>query len=423
MNSKRLSLFIVIQLLLASWAVIGVSTGAGEPTTSVSINSPHHGNTSNGAHVYVGQNPMFSLSVSSIANSSIINTEYEVTRDGLTTTHNYSTSVTIAANYSTNIALRYRSNSTTGLESWKSLSLTVDADSPELFLTSGGGQPLRYTSNPSVFVTSSQTPLSIVCSDNRSGIDTVSGQIGNSSISGTNGALLLSPSNLPAGINGSSPFTFDVSCKDEVDNYANQSYSIILDDSTPTLTVQEHGTRVGACVSSDWWLSPQAADNHTLTVIEKQNGSTWEQVSTSIGIPENFNGTVTLRASDSVGFHSSSQSWTVAVDTLPPVITASLNQTELVTSSTDSCGISNHEYRWETLTGTTLVGLPYKVLKPSQPRLMVASFEHKFVPQMSLEIQIRQPPAGSTQMARLPTVVSQFFPIVLVPQFLLRQVS
>ncbi len=354
MNSKSTTLFIVIQLLLTSWATVGVSSAAGEPTTAISIHSPYHGNTSNGAHVFVGQNPNFSLSVSAVSNSSIIGTEYEITRDGFTTTQSYSSNaVTIAANYSTNIALRYRSNSTTGLESWKSLSLTVDADPPELSASSAGNQPLRYTSNASVYVTSSQIPLKISCLDNSSGTDALSGRIGQSSISGANGELLLSPSNLPAGITGSSTFTIDISCNDNVDNFVNQSFSVILDDSNPMLSVQEHGTRVGTCVSSDWWLAPHASDNHTTSIIERQNGSSWEQVSSSIGVHTNYNGTISLRASDSTGHNSTPQSWTVAVDTLSPVITASLNQSTLTASSVDSCGISNLEFRWETLTGTT----------------------------------------------------------------------
>ena len=94
MASKRISILLVAQLLLTSLATLVVSA-EGEPTTTITLQSSYYGNLSNGDSVYVSQNPVFSLSVSLANNSLILNTEYEITKDGQTTNANYSTPVTI----------------------------------------------------------------------------------------------------------------------------------------------------------------------------------------------------------------------------------------------------------------------------------------------------------------------------------------
>ena len=118
MASKRVSLFLVMLLLLASWAAMGVASATNAPTTTLSLQSSYHGSLNDGDSTYVAQNPVFVLSPSAIANSTLLNTEYEITQNGQLTTANYSSPVTIPTTHSTNISLRYRSNSTTCLESW-----------------------------------------------------------------------------------------------------------------------------------------------------------------------------------------------------------------------------------------------------------------------------------------------------------------
>ena len=351
MDQKQVSIILVIQLLLASWVAIGIASAVGEPTTTISIQTPSA--AAGTGQVYVSQNPVFSLAATPAGNGSILYTEYEITKDGQTTTANYTSAVTVSANYSTDIGLKYRSNSTTALESWNDLMLKVDADPPSLSLSSNGGLPLRYNSNQSVFVTSTQYPLKISCADVRSGVDNISGQIGNTALFGVNETLLLSTSTLPLGINGTVPFTIDISCKDRVDNYVNHTYSVIIDDSIPTLSIQEKGVRSGSCISGSWWIAAQANDNHTDSNVERLNSSTWNEINGSVGVSSNFNGSIYLRANDSTGQQSTNRSWTVAVDSTPPMISASLNQSTLTANSTDYCGVSSIEFRWETLTGQT----------------------------------------------------------------------
>ena len=130
------------------------------------------------------------LSPSAISNSTLLNTEYEITQNGQVSTSNYSSAVTIQTTHSTNISLRYRSDSTTGLEAWKSLGLNVDADAPSISISSGLTNPLKYISNLSIYVTSLEFPLSISCVDNGgSGVSNLSGTIGVDSIFGLNGIL------------------------------------------------------------------------------------------------------------------------------------------------------------------------------------------------------------------------------------------
>ena len=85
-------------------------------------------------------------------NSTFINSEYEIVvgsqSSGIT---NYTAAATVWANHSTNITISYRSNSTTGLESWKSLHLIVDADLPTVAINSVNSSALRYNQNQSVY--------------------------------------------------------------------------------------------------------------------------------------------------------------------------------------------------------------------------------------------------------------------------------
>ncbi len=188
MASKRVSILLVAQLILASWAAIGFASAAGEPTTTLSIQSSYYVD-SNGT--YVSQNPVFALSSSPANGSTVSYSEYEITNDGQTSNGTYSIPVTIFVNHSREIGLRYRSNSSTGLEPWNNLTLTVDADAPVISLSSGLESPLKYISNQSIYVTSSNHPLNISCSDSGSGINALSGDIGGNQISGSNSVLSL----------------------------------------------------------------------------------------------------------------------------------------------------------------------------------------------------------------------------------------
>ena len=237
MKSRKIAFLLVIQLLLTSWTLIGVvSASNNPPSTSISITTSHQGGVSDGSSVYVSANPEFTLSHTlGNNNSTFINSEYEIVEgsqsSGVT---NYTVAVTAWVNHSTNMTINYRSNSTTGLESWKSLNLIVDADLPTLTISSNNSSALRYNQNQSVYVTSNLTPLTFSCADSISGVANLSASIGSHQIHSNSSTLSLS--NLPNSINGNNTFAVTVVCKDNVDNELNQTYTVILDDSIPTLS-------------------------------------------------------------------------------------------------------------------------------------------------------------------------------------------
>ncbi len=247
---------LVIQLLLTSWTLIGVTSASNNPpSTSISITTSHHGGLSDGSSVYVSANPEFTLSHTLVNNSTHINSEYEIVEGsqslGVT---NYTTAATVWANHSTNLTVNYRTNSTTGLESWKSLNLIVDADLPTVTISSNNSSLLRYNQNQSVYVTSNLTPLTFSCVDLISGVANLSASIGSHQFNSNSSTLSIS--NLPNSINGNNTFDITVVCKDNVDNELNQTYTVILDDSIPTLSYTELGVRAqrstSDCISADW---------------------------------------------------------------------------------------------------------------------------------------------------------------------------
>ena len=351
MKSKKVAIILALQMLLTSWTLVGlVSASSTSPTTTISIQTPHNGSLGDGNSVYVSANPEFSLNSTLSGNGTITVTEYKFA--GANQSSNitiYTSPVTIAVPHSSNLTIDYRSNSTTGLEPWKSLNLVVDADAPTIEVLTSGSAPLRYKSNQSTYVTSAVNPLTISCSDAISGVSNFSGTIGSNQLNSTGNSIVLS--NLPSIISSASSFIVDLSCSDNVNNTLNQSISVILDDSQPVLSVAEVGTRSGTCISGTWGLSVATSDNHTNSFAERLVSNSWQQVSGTIGVASSFSGTITLRASDDAGLSSSNQNWTVSVDSIQPLIQASLNSTDLQINSSDSCGISSMQYRWETLNG------------------------------------------------------------------------
>ena len=356
MKSRKIAFLLVIQLLLTSWTLIGVvSASNNPPSTAISISTSHYGGLSDGSSVYVSANPEFTLSHTlGNNNSTFINSEYEIVEgsqsSGVT---NYTAAVTAWANHSTNMTINYRSNSTTGLESWKSLNLIVDADLPTVAINSANSSALRYNQNQSVYVTSNLTPLTFYCADSISGVANLSASIGSHQIHSNSSTLSLS--NLPNSINGNNTFAVTVVCKDNVDNELNQTYTVILDDSIPTLSYTEIGVRaqnsVSDCISADWGLNVQSSDLHSNSHVERWDANSWIQVPNSIGVTSNFSGNIILRASDAVGLFSSNQSWNVTVDSILPTIQHSLNSSILTISSSDNCNIASMQYRWETFDG------------------------------------------------------------------------
>ena len=355
MNGRRIAFLLVIQLLLTSWTLIGVTSASNNPpSTSISITTSHHGGLSDGSSAYVSANPEFTLSHTLGNNSTHINSEYEIVEGsqslGVT---NYTTAATVWANHSTNLTVNYRTNSTTGLESWKSLNLIVDADLPTVTISSNNSSVLRYNQNQSVYVTSNLTPLTFSCVDLISGVANLSASIGSHQFNSNSSTLSIS--NLPNSINGNNTFVITVVCKDNVDNELNQTYTVVLDDSIPTLSYTEIGVRAqrstSDCISADWGLNVQSSDLHSNSHVERWGSNSWNQVSNSIGVPSNFSSNIILRASDAVGLFSSNQSWNVTVDSVLPIIQHNINSSTLSVNSSDNCDIASMQYRWETFDG------------------------------------------------------------------------
>ena len=147
--------------------MINVS-GNASVATSVSVDSDYHGSVSNGGFVYTSANPILSLSVDNPNNVSLFSTVYRLTSSTSNQTFVYNGSFTINQNHSNNYTLNYRTNSSAGLETWNTLSISVDADPPELSISSNNQSPERYIYNSSSYVISASNPLNIGCSENLS---------------------------------------------------------------------------------------------------------------------------------------------------------------------------------------------------------------------------------------------------------------
>ena len=321
-------------------------------STSVSVDSDHHGNVSNGGFVYTSANPALSLSVDNPNNASVISTVYRLTSSASNQTFTYNGTFTIYQNHSNNYTLHYRTNSTSGLENWKMLSISVDADSPELSISSNNQLPARYVHNSSSYVISASNPIKIECSDNLSGVQFIqyllgnlSAQVSSSSVNITSSILNQSTTNGHGRLN--------VSCVDMVGNTQNMTFSLVLDDEIPILSVVESGTRTGVCVGNSWKLRPTSSDNHSTSSVQQLQQSTWISAPQSISPASSGNSTITLRALDSAGYFSPPQQWTIYLDSSSPQIQSSINSTSVLVNVSDDCGFGYALVQWETLAGQT----------------------------------------------------------------------
>ena len=98
----------------------------------MSIQTPFTGSLGDGGSVVTGPNPQFSLSANAANNTTVSTTEYKFGLNGNLLTYNGS--FTHPSNHSQSFTLYYRSNSSGGLENWKSLNVQVDATLPALQL-------------------------------------------------------------------------------------------------------------------------------------------------------------------------------------------------------------------------------------------------------------------------------------------------
>ena len=353
--AERSSAFTIVALLLLSvwlpvWNV-NASTGF---STSVSFQGSFSGDVTDGGNVFTSANPTFSLTVSNTSNLTVINTEYELSNATSTQQFNYTTNVTIQSNYTSIYDLKYRTNTTYGLESWKTLRISIDADSPTVNLVSGNTSERRYTQNQSVLLVSQYHPVEFQCSDSISGVQSFSGLIGNETLNSSSNRLTITKQDLGNYSNQSQQVNATLTCLDNVGNSKSSMISLILDDEVPILTVTESGHRSGNCVSDTWKLLTSSTDNHSSVVVESWNQSAWVISPSSISPQSNTgNSSIILRATDSSGFSSLNQSWNISVDTTPPSLSTTLNSTSLSFIAYDNCSSPYVQVQWETISGQT----------------------------------------------------------------------
>jgi len=342
------SIFLTMTLLLTILSPMVVASSTSQVNTTVSIQSNYSGNISNGGFVYTSANPTFSFGVNNPNNATIYSTHYEILNSTTTQSYTYNGSFTLNQNHSTELTMRYRSNSSSGLESWNSLILSIDPDAPQITLHTNNQTPLRYLSNSTVFVVSYSKPLTVVCNDNQSGVQNLQYSISNSTTSVNMSSVSITSNSFTQ---SHSAVVVNIVCFDNVGNSFSQNISAILDNEPPVLSISESGSRGGICVGSNWKIHPTTSDNHSISVVELQSHSGWVSAPQSISPSGSGASSIVLRATDASGYSSNVQNWSVYLDTTPPTIQTSLNSTTLHINTTDDCLEGYQLVQWETLAG------------------------------------------------------------------------
>ena len=349
MSQKFTSIIFVAMMLSMTWAHVPIVSATTPPSTSVSILPSYNGTTANYGFVYTSAAPNITFSVATPPNATLYSTEYILGTSGNVTA--YQGAFSLNVNSSSVVELRYRSNASSGLESWKSLTISVDADAPTISMTSANSTLQRYVSNRSVLLTSNAVPLRILCSDSLSGLGSMSGQIHNLNVTSPNGSFDITPQNYPSIAALNQTMAAKVQCTDEVGNQNWYNFSFRIDSSVPQLTTQTSGYRNGVCTSSDWALSGSSADLHSDSFVQIRMNGTWQPFTSSRSFSPGFNGSISLRATDQMGFSSNISQWSIFVDDFAPVVNATLSGDQLQLSVDDDCQITETLVRWETYNG------------------------------------------------------------------------
>lgn len=319
------------------------------PVTTVMMNSNYFGSLSDGGTVYTAPNPQFSFSVSQSNNSTWLTTEYKFGSNG--TLIQYNGTFTYQGNHSSTFALLYRSNSSTGLENWKTLNVIVDATTPQVILSSNNST-LEYSRlNPNNILISQNSPLSYFCEDADSGVDNITAFIGNSTFYSNTGFLQITAQQV-ANLLSPNGTNLNVRCSNRVGLISWQNQSVELDQESPILTVSEVGMRFGVCVESGLKIYATAQDNQSTSTVQYLQQTGWSTFLSPTSYSNGFNSTVQLRAIDGVGLTSSHQNISLRVDDAGPEIGLSnFNPASITISVNDSCGVDSTYVRWETTSG------------------------------------------------------------------------
>lgn len=317
------------------------------PNTAVSWSGAYMGSTSDGGSLVSAPNPQVTLQASTGSNATIISTEYKIGDNGTVLT--YTAPFKIWGNHSHSSVLHYRSNSTSGLEGWKSLSYTIDADAPVLAYSNAN--LLTSTVNNTHYLVSSSMPFGVQCEDNGSNVASLHIIIGstNLTVNASQGSITAAMlSNHGSGLsNGVS-----VLCIDGVGLNKWLNFTLEIDSTAPTLVWSELGPRSGSCISPSWKLMASSTDTQTSSSVQYNDGGSWASFSSPMSFAPGFNGTVSLRAIDGMGLVSSTSSLTLVSDASPPNISAVLSTSNLTVSTSDSCGVATTYAQFELLNGT-----------------------------------------------------------------------
>ena len=317
------------------------------PNTELAFTSDYYGSTLDGGFVYTTANPSFELVVNNSGNNTIYGTEFEYITANQTYNSNYSSPVQIPVNHTSDVDLRYRTNSSAGLESWKTLDIRVDADKPFITHNSNFGQNPRYTQNQSIFVISESFPMIFMCEDYESGFNSMNISFENFSQSTNNPNFSLTSQFLENNSNGTIVSIY-LQCYDNVNNSVSSSVQVILDKQQPYIIANEIGNRFGDCVESGWRVNPVAYDNHTAVNAYTYIGTSWLPSPNSIGA---VNSPIIIRAQDSAGLVSDNYTWNLTIDSEIPHVNASLDTNSLDVTSSDNCGVQYLEVQWESYSG------------------------------------------------------------------------
>ena len=112
MSERTRAYTLVCILLLSSCIPLWNVAASTNFSTTITFQDSVYGNASDGGSVFTSANPTFELVVSNLTNTTVINTEYELSNATSTQLYNYTTNVTIPSNHSSTIDLRYRTNTT-----------------------------------------------------------------------------------------------------------------------------------------------------------------------------------------------------------------------------------------------------------------------------------------------------------------------
>ena len=341
-------MFLVMLLLLVSASPFLMASAFSPPGTTVSIQTPFTGSLGDGGSVVTGPNPQFSLSANAANNTTVSTTEYKFGLDGGLVTYNGS--FTYPSNHSQSFTLYYRSNSSGGLENWKSLNVQVDATLPALDL-GGPNSTLEYSKvNPSHLLISSVVDIDVSCSDGDSGVQGISVTVENTTHNFSSNTMGLTHSMFTNSTNQSIA-SVSLQCTNRVGLVTMLNLTLEEDVSPPVLTVSESGQRNGTCVEASWRLFASSQDNQSNSTVQYLDQSVWKPFPSPLSFQPGFSSVVQLRAMDAMGQVSSLSNVSVTVDDAGPHISSSLSNASLHFNASDPCGVASTYVRWHSVRG------------------------------------------------------------------------